>query len=202
MKFENKNKLFFASDLHLHHANVIKHDGRPFKDVDEMNEELISNWNKVITNDDIVFYLGDISFANFHKTKESVDRLNGKIHFIMGNHDKYKIISRLNRFESISGLLDIYVKDEDVNDKKIGHYQHIVMCHYPIAAWNRQHHGSWHLFGHTHHNFYTRDNEVNNELYKRKCLDVGVNGWGFYPVSYHQVKKEMDTKIISAGHHE
>jgi calcineurin-like phosphoesterase family protein len=202
MKFENKDKLYFTSDLHLHHANVIKHDSRPFTSVEEMNEELIANWNKTISKDDIVFYLGDISFGNFTKTKESVDRLNGKIHFIMGNHDNWKIISKLDRFESVSGLMDIYVKDDEITDKKLGSYQHIVLCHYPIVSWNRQHYGAWHLFGHTHHSFYTKGNQINDELYKRKCLDMGTNGWGYYPASYDQVKKEMSTKIIGTFHHD
>jgi calcineurin-like phosphoesterase family protein len=202
MRFENKDKLFFASDYHFFHTNVIKHDSRPFKDIDEMNKQLIQNWNEVVTKDDTVFYLGDISWAGFQKTKEIVDQLNGKIHFIMGNHDNYKVISKLDRFETISGLMDIYVKDEDVQDKKMGPLQHIVLCHYPMASWNRQHYGSWHLFGHTHHWFYKGESEINKELYKRKCLDMGVNGWGYYPVSYDQVKKEMSTKIIGTSHHE
>lgn len=202
MRFEQKDKLYFTSDLHLFHTNVIKHDSRPFKDVDEMNQELILNWNKTVQKDDTVFYLGDISWAGFQKTKEAVDQLNGKIHFIMGNHDNYKVISKLDRFETISGLMDIYVKDEDVQDKKMGPWQHIVLCHYPIASWNRQHYGAWHLFGHTHHWFYKGDSEINKELYKRKCLDMGTNGWGYHPVSYAQVKKEMSTKMIGTSHHE
>lgn len=98
--------------------------------------------------------------------------------------------------------MDIYVKDEDVQDKKMGPWQHIVLCHYPMASWNRQHYGAWHLFGHTHHWFYKGDSEINKELYKRKCLDMGTNGWGYHPVSYAQVKKEMSTKIIGTSHHE
>lgn len=202
MRFEQKDKLYFTSDLHFFHANVIKHDSRPFKDVDEMNQTLIDNWNQTIKQDDTVFYLGDLSWSGLQKTKEITDQLNGKIHFILGNHDNYKVISKLNRFESISGLLDIYVKDEDVNDKKMGPWQHLVLCHYPIVGWNRQHYGSWHLFGHTHHWFYKGESEINKELYKRKCLDMGTNGWGYYPVSYNQVKKEMSTKVIGTSHHE
>lgn len=202
MKFEQKDNLFFTSDLHLFHSKVIKHDDRPFIDVDEMNQSIINNWNKTIKKDDIVFYLGDISWAGFKKTKEVVDQLNGKIHFIMGNHDSYKIISKLDRFESISGLMDIYIRDEDVVDKKMRSYQHIVLCHYPMASWNRQHYGAWHLFGHTHHWFYRGESEINKELYKRKCLDVGTNGWDYHPVSYEKVKLEMSTKIIGTHHHE
>ena len=51
--------LYFSSDHHFFHANVIRYCNRPFGSVQEMNEALILNWNKTVTNDDIVYHLGD-----------------------------------------------------------------------------------------------------------------------------------------------
>ena len=93
-KLDSQN-VWFTSDYHFCHTNVIKYDGRPFKDVEEMNESLIENWNHYIDTNDIVFYLGDLSFDRSGKqTQEIVKRLNGKIHYILGNHDDEKDIFR------------------------------------------------------------------------------------------------------------
>ena len=87
MKIETQN-LFFTSDFHLSHANVIKFDNRPFSDLNEMHEAIIENWNNKVSKDDTVFYLGDLYFkGNVKYIKNLVHQLNGKIYFILGNHD-------------------------------------------------------------------------------------------------------------------
>ena len=74
MKFETQN-IFFTSDFHVGHTNVIRFDGRPFKDVDEMNQSLIDNWNSVVGDEDVVFYLGDLSHrCRPEMVKEFVDQ--------------------------------------------------------------------------------------------------------------------------------
>jgi calcineurin-like phosphoesterase family protein len=198
MKFETQN-IFFTSDFHFGHTNVIRFDGRPFKDVDEMNQSLIDNWNSVVSDEDIVFYLGDLSHrCRPEMVKELVDQLKGKIHFILGNHDRYRDISRLNRFEKIYDYgTDISVKDDDANRG----YQDIVMCHYPILSWNKGHHGAWQLHGHCHQSLHK--NPDMEWFYKRKVIDAGCNGWDYTPISYTQLKEVMSNKIISpVDHHE
>lgn len=76
--FENGNNIFFSSDLHFGHKNIIKYCTRPFESVEEMNKKLIENWNSVVTNDDTVFFLGDAGFGSVTKICECVKRLNGK----------------------------------------------------------------------------------------------------------------------------
>ena len=99
-KYQKQN-IFFISDLHLGHHNVLKFDGRPFKDVQEMHVNLIKNWNSVVGDDDIVYNLGDLSFGNDELSKWFLYSVKGKIHHIMGNHDKLKDISKLDRIEKI-----------------------------------------------------------------------------------------------------
>ena len=54
-----------------------------------MHETIIKNWNSVVGKDDIVFNLGDLCFAHQDLAKEIVFKLNGKIHYVIGNHDNY-----------------------------------------------------------------------------------------------------------------
>jgi len=190
----NTQDVWFASDYHFCHANVIKYDGRPYKDVEEMNESLILNWNDCVGVDDTVFYLGDLSFDRSGKqTKEIMNRINGKIHYILGNHDDEKDMRRLNRFETISDYINLSIPDEDNPRKKQG----IMMMHYPILSWDKAHHGDWHLHGHCHQSLVKQ----NPEYYKRKVLDMGCNGWDYRPVHYSEIKEIMLKKEIERVDH-
>lgn len=194
IKLDHQN-VFFTSDQHFCHANVIKYDGRPFNDVEEMNEQLILNWNSVVGEKDVVFYLGDLSFdRGSGNTQRIVNELNGKIHYILGNHDDERDIRKLNRFETISDYVNLSIVDLDNPRKKQG----IMMMHYPILSWDKAHHGDWHLHGHCHQSLVTQ----NPEYYKRKVLDMGCNGWEYRPVSYAEIKAIMATKeVASVDHH-
>jgi len=80
--------IYFTSDTHFDHENIIKYCNRPFKDVNHMNESMIENWNNTVNDTDTVMHLGDFSF----KSDKFINRLNGNITLIKGNHDK-------NRFD-------------------------------------------------------------------------------------------------------
>ena len=84
---ENAENVFFTSDTHFNHFNIIKSCGRPYNDENEMNEALINNWNAVTNEDSVIFHLGDFAWGTFKKWKEVRDRLNGHIILIKGNHD-------------------------------------------------------------------------------------------------------------------
>jgi len=79
--------VFFTSDTHFGHTNIIQYCARPFSDVDHMNEMLIKAWNDRVQPGDIVYHLGDFSMGK----KENVNirkRLNGKVILVKGNHDR------------------------------------------------------------------------------------------------------------------
>src|ERR1035437_7711185 len=134
--------VFFTSDFHLFHNNVLKFDNRPFADIHEMHKVIEERWNEVVTDNDVVIYLGDLSFAR-KEDKDYVEgmlySLNGTIHYIMGNHDDYREISKNKRFESVQDYLDLRIAHM-VDGKRI---ETLFCCmHYPIYSWNKASHGS------------------------------------------------------------
>ena len=194
MRHEGQN-IFFISDLHVAHANVIRFDGRPFKDTDEMHAEMIKRWNSVVGDDDIVYFLGDLSFGGSSITKWFAYSLKGKIYAIAGNHDRPSNLRTLGRFEEVYDYgTEIGVKDESSLESRGSQgYQKIVMSHYQILSWNKAHYGAWHLHGHCHGGLL----KGMPDYYKRKVMDVGCNMIDYTPISYGQVKAIMDKRVIS-----
>lgn len=80
--------IYFTSDTHFGHANIIKYCERPFKDTDHMDETIIANWNRTVSPDDTVFHLGDVALGNIDKSLACVSRLNGYKICVLGNHDR------------------------------------------------------------------------------------------------------------------
>lgn len=164
--------IYFTSDLHFYHKNIIKYSPsfRDFKDTDEMNEKLIELWNSVVTPEDTVYNLGDLSMAaNTKKVIEVAKRLNGKHFLILGNHD-YPIKSEKEK------LMEMTKDDgnklfEDIRDYKFLTFPgvQIALSHYPMAGWENQQHGAVMLHGHLH-------DYITNV--KGKILNVGFDLYG------------------------
>ena len=180
------NRIWFTSDPHFLHKNIIKYCDRPFSDVKEMNEVLVDNWNSVVGSNDLIFCLGDFSLGREDDTKRILQSLNGHKVLIKGNHEKSVMKKEYTRDEFDGGiyeLLEIKVNDEEVSDG----FQDIVLCHYTMLTWNRSHRGAWQLFGHVHGNLDGDPRISPNQL------DVGVDSHNFKPISYQKVK-EIITK--------
>ena len=124
---------------------------RDYENADEMNEKLIEMWNSVVTPEDTVYNLGDLSMAaNTKKIIEVAKRLNGKHFLILGNHD--------HSIKKDKEKLIAITKDdgnkmfEDIRDYKLLTFPgiQIILFHYPMAAWENQQNGSIMLHGHLH----------------------------------------------------
>ena len=83
--------IYFISDTHFNHINIIKYCNRPFEDVTKMNSTIINNWNKVVTNNDEIYHLGDLTLGRKEQFFEIANKLNGKKYLIRGNHDTWRI---------------------------------------------------------------------------------------------------------------
>lgn len=98
-KFDD-DRLFFTSDTHFNHTNILQYCNRPFKTVDQMNETIITNWNNVVEPDDVVFHIGDFCLGGAEEWNKILDRLNGRIYLVLGNHDLKNIRQGfIDRFE-------------------------------------------------------------------------------------------------------
>ena len=85
-----RQKIFFTSDLHFGHENVLRFDNRPFETVDEMDDELIKRWNDKVAKGDLVYVLGDLIWKTAtNEAVQIIKRLNGQIVLIKGNHDRF-----------------------------------------------------------------------------------------------------------------
>lgn len=186
-------KYFFTSDAHWGHKNVIQYCNRPFSSVEEMNETMIKNWNSVVSKSDIVYFVGDFYLGKDQNEAFSIlNRLNGaEVHLILGNHDKHLKNWVREKFTSCSPYKEIYVPDPEAYGEK----QFIVLCHYAMRVWNKSHHGSYQLYGHSH-------GSLPDDPFSRS-MDVGVDANSYFPVSYEQIKEKMKLKTPrSVDHHQ
>jgi calcineurin-like phosphoesterase family protein len=83
----HQDNTYLISDTHLSHEKMLEY--RPFDTVAEMNSTIIENWNSTVDDADNVVFVGDFMYTGCSMTefKRLLDKLNGDIHFIAGNHD-------------------------------------------------------------------------------------------------------------------
>ena len=182
-------KVFFTSDLHFGHANVIKYSQRPFSSADEMDAVLVRNWNGVVRARDTVYVVGDLALKRTAQLLELLRSLQGHKHLIFGNHDKAlrKEPKALELFESVQDLKTVKIQDPDAKDG----VQRIVLCHFPMLVWDKSHYGAWHLHGHCHGTLPDDPHSLR--------LDVGVDAWETDVVRVGIATPGSDTRYIGTG---
>lgn len=161
--------VYFTADLHLGHTNIIRYCSRPFKNVDEMNNTIIQNWNSKITDKDTVVVQGDIAFSR--ECLGRVRELAGKKILIRGNHDKGFSDTKFHDvgFSTIYKKPYFFIRFEDNIPVFVN------CCHAPDRSYLRN--GMVNLCGHVHEKWKTDAGFVN----------VGVDQWNFFPVSYRDI---------------
>lgn len=167
--------IYFTSDLHFHHKNVIRYCNRPFKDVDDMNSQLCTNWNNVVNKADTVYIIGDVFFCDVDKAVNIISNLNGYKKLILGNHDKI-----IKNQKVLHKYFDILPPLHETKFKISDQLYSITMCHYPMYSWNCSHYGSFMLHGHIH-----SKTPINFE--GRRIYDVGVDANNYAPVSLDSI---------------
>lgn len=171
--------IFFTSDTHFGHKNIIEYCKRPFETIEEMDETIIANWNRDVTDDDTVYHLGDFGFGTAKRLAELRERLNGKIVLILGNHDKGH--SKL-QWEGRIGMDEVHYTLEVE-----GYY----LSHFPLLDYIEEEHLLFsdglfehYLCGHIHEKWRR----------KGKMLNVGVDQNDFRPLSIETIQEELTPK--------
>lgn len=186
-----KPYLFFTSDTHFNDPEIIKYCNRPFKSVGEMNEILIENWNKKVGVCDYVFHLGDFGIGNWTPI---LDRLNGIIYLMIGNHDmEYMKTHPKIKYTDMQSFIRVGKRG-------------IYLNHYPFLCYGGSYmkplEAIWQFHGHTHtrpdHSTAGIENQEVKEILDKDHermklilptqIDVGVDNWNYTPVSYLELE--------------
>lgn len=191
--------IWFSSDTHFGHENIIKYCDRPFKNVDHMNEVIIDNWNSVVSPGDTVYHLGDVALGQIDKSLACVSRLNGYKILILGNHDrpfmragKADFLSWLKRYEEIFDEVWHWMGNRTV----LLNGQEFVVSHFPYTGDHTptdRHMDARPLddgitpliHGHTH----IADQHLTYSSKGTPQIHVGQDAHSFYPVSEDWIMK-------------
>lgn len=167
--------IFYISDLHFGHRNVIGMDGRPFETIEEMDETLIRLWNGRVTDEDDVYILGDFAYRNGNTASWYLRQMKGRKHLIIGNHDRLTIQDEkaMAYFSSVEKMVLINDNDRTVS-----------LCHFPVAEWNGKRRGGYHVHGHLHNR---RDAVYKFMSRFDKALNAGCMLNGYRPVTLDEL---------------
>lgn len=165
--------IFFCSDTHFLHANIIKYCNRPFADVNEMNAVMMRNWNRTVSKDDVVIHAGDFMFGNKRHCETILNRLNGQKILIHGNHDPKEV-------RNASGWNDVMASMEFEYDGFT-----FKVKHFPWKSTETidNYNGDGriiHCHGHTHNSTVQLHNN---------SINLSVEHWNYTPVSIDTVIK-------------
>ena len=179
--------IYFISDTHFNHKNVIKYCNRPFKDVEEMNNVLIENWNNTVTDFDTVYHLGDVALTTESDMKKIIPKLKGTKILIRGNHDK-----KSKEFFKKAGFELIPDSPLNLSDEKL------ILSHRPLKDTEIPK-GYVNVHGHIHNNSLHKVNPATNEteypenLYSEKLhINVSVDVINFKPISLKELLRKIE----------
>lgn len=175
--------IFLTSDTHWNHSKGFLYEPRGFKSIQEHDEQIIKNWNSVVSPDDTVYHLGDLGMGtDYEYLAACVKRLNGRIKWIFGNHDGDKKIEYL--FRNCRNL-DPYGYAEVIKDGKWQFY----LSHFPTAVGNyddeARHRKFYCLCGHSH----TSDKW--QDFRTMKSYHVELDAHHNTPVSLESIKQDI-----------
>lgn len=180
--------IYFTSDTHFCHSNIINLSQRPFRHVDEMNQCLIQNWNAYLSEYDEIYILGDFAYKGATGAVNNIlTRLKGKKYLIRGNHDLFidDVSFDTSAFEWIK---DYYVLDY----KKLK----FVLFHYPILEWQGFFGDAIHLYGHVHNSSKSPEQAKRLSVLGPRAVNVGVDVNDYFPVSIESILKRVIKKSV------
>lgn len=182
------NMIWFTADSHFGHKNIIKYCDRPYDSVEEMDRDLIENWNDLVGPDDEVYHLGDFSL-DFKIASQVLPLLNGQKHLIAGNHDLCHSSNGGSAYIRRYLEAGFATVKEETSLTILG--QIVRLCHLPyfdpddidsrLPEYKPDDDGSWLLHGHVHLRWQQNQKQIN----------VGVDVWDYAPVSLKQIEQVL-----------
>lgn len=169
--------IFYIADTHFGHDNIRKLSHRPFNSIEEMDNAMIDNWNKRVTEDDDVYILGDFSYKG-EDPIEYLKKLKGKKHLIVGNHDG-RLLSNPEHKKHFIEVADMKMVDDNGTQ--------IFLCHYPMVEWNGYYKGVLHFYGHVHNAYHNETVRYARDM--KNAYNVGVDVIGFAPCTLNEITK-------------
>ena len=191
---ENAENVFFTSDTHFNHYNIIKSCGRPFNDENEMNEVFINNWNSVVKSNGLVFHLGDFAWGGFQSWQNVRDKLNGRIVLIKGNHDWKNGPQSEEQERKLFDFVtqQMYLRIEG---------RQVYLNHFPFLCYGGTYRTKdsavYQLYGHVHSGQFSKGGRdlPRLEYIFPTQYDVGVDNNNYTPVSWHDVDIKIQKQM-------
>lgn len=177
---------YFIADTHFYHERVIEFCDRPFRNVEEMNREIIKNWNAVVKSPkDEVYILGDFVYkGDGEQANRILKQLRGKKYLIKGNHEKY--LNDKNFDDSHFEWIKDYYSFK-YNKRKF------VLFHYPILEWDGYYRRSIHLYGHVHN----KRTDYFNGILGINAVNVGADMIDYKPISIDEIVDIVNDREMS-----
>lgn len=174
------SNIFITSDLHFNHDKDFIWKERGFSSVNEMNEAIVNNWNQTVSDDDIVYLLGDVAMgSDLQASLRLINKLKGKKYLAYGNHDTE---ARIKAFKTNHFFEDIQM------GYRLKYKKHMfILTHYPTITANGDDLRVINLYGHTHQ----KDNFFEDKSY---MYHVGVDSYDCTPVLLETIVKEIKMK--------
>lgn len=121
--------IWITSDSHFGHSKPFLYEPRGFKNIEEHDEAIIQNWNSLVKPDDIVYHLGDVMLNDDKHGLKCLQRLNGHIRMVRGNHDtdnRLLMYAECRNIESVDNWATVIKSSK----------QSIYLSHYPTITSN------------------------------------------------------------------
>lgn len=195
--------IYFTSDHHFGHENIIEYCDRSFTNVEQMDSTMIQLWNALVGDEDTVYHLGDFTLGGPEDAEYYFSQLNGHIMALANHwhHDRRWLPGPSETIQQ-GEVTTVFTPMGPSNYRsKSGHpvtliaplviiqftfpnksEVPIVLCHYPFLIWDRQHYGSIHVHGHCHGKL---------KPMHPHAVDVGVDCWGFAPLSIERLLRHL-----------
>jgi len=176
--------LWWTSDQHFGHANIIKYCSRPFERVSEMDEQMIYRWNQTVRPEETVMVEGDFSFHHEEETTRILAALHGNKILVMGNHDRRKSVTYWRRVGFAAVVQHYHVMLEGLGAVFIKHEPEPFGATWPVQ-----------FNGHVHEKWKTKHYKTTGQVY----VNVGVDQWAFAPVSTQELVAAVQAERAQYG---